>query len=231
MAEEAMAARKERSLQTMLDQLKKRKGLERKGYPGNPEVLERVRKFEQTDALNTEEAHKAAAKGDDLERLTVLDAVTELYNHTTIVKELRAELKRGTRYQHPVSVCLLTIDGFGSISQDYGTLTGDAVLRVATSVIRSGVREVDMVGRYGEDQFLIVFPQTSGAGATLVADRVRQRIAHQAIMYNWQCFSVTASAGVSTFPEHGQECDELIARALEAMEHAIARGGDRVLTV
>lgn len=231
MAEEASTASGNLTIQQMLEALKKRKGLARNGYPGSQEVLERVRRLERTDKLISEEVHKAAAKSDDLERLSVLDPITELYNHRTVVKELQAELKRAERYQHTVALCVMAIDGFDALVEQYGLLTGDAVLRVISHVIRTGVRDVDIVGRYTGSQFLLVLPRTSAAGASLVAERVRQRVGNQAITYNWQSFSLTASAGVSAFPEHGNEYDELIARAMEAMGHAITRGGDRVLSV
>jgi diguanylate cyclase (GGDEF)-like protein len=231
MAEEAATAKDNITVQEMLEKLKERKGLLRNGFPGNPEILERVRRLERTDALISEEVHKAAAKGDDLERLSLLDPITELYNHRTIVKELQAELKRAERYEHTTALCLLAIDGFDSLVEHYGLLTGDAVLRVVGNVIRTGVREVDIIGRYTGSNFLFVLPRASAAGAALVAERIRQRVGNQAIIFNWQNFSVTASAGVSAYPEHGAVYDELIARAMEAMSYAIARGGDRVLSV
>lgn len=231
MAEETATAKNSLTVQEMLGTLKKKKGLAREGYAGNPEILEKVRLLERTGALITEEMHKAAAKGEDIERLSLLDPITELYNHRTVIKELQSEIKRASRYQHEVALCMMEIDGFDQVVEQYGLLTGDAVLRVVGNVLHSGVREVDIIGRYGGSQFLVLLPRTSAAGAALVAERIRQRIANQAITYNWQNFSVTSSAGVACFPEHGTEYDELIARAIEAMAHAIARGGDRVLSV
>ena len=65
----------------------------------------------------------------------------------------------------------------------------------------------------------------------MVGERIRQRIGNQAIVHNWQNFSVTASVGVSTFPDHAAEYDELIACSMEALETALIRGGDRVVSV
>jgi diguanylate cyclase (GGDEF)-like protein len=232
MAEEATGAKPESRLQKMLSNLKKQKGLIPKGYPGKVEVLQKVRAVEEADELATQEVHRAAAKGESvLEQLTVLDPITELYNHRALVKELDSELKRAARYDYPVAVCMLAPDNFPAIGQEYGFLTSDAVLRVIANVIRGGVRESDIIGRYNEHRFVIVLPRTSTAGAGLSAERIRERIGNQAIMYNWQNFSVTASVGVACFAEHAQVCDELLARAMEAMERAMEHGGDRVLAV
>jgi two-component system cell cycle response regulator len=232
MAEEANGAKADSKIQKMLSDLKKRKGLQSQGFAGKEEVLQRIRAVEEADELATQEVHRAAAKGESvLEQLTVLDPITELYNHRTLVKELDSELKRALRYSYPVSVCMIAADNFAAILQEYGGLTADALLRVIANVVRGGVRETDIIGRYNEQRFVVVLPRTSAAGAGLSAERIRERIGNQAIMYNWQNFSVTASAGVATFPDHAETYDELLARAMEAMERAMEHGGDRVLSI
>jgi diguanylate cyclase (GGDEF)-like protein len=219
------------SWQEMLSELKKLKGLARNGYAGNPAYLEKVKADEVASVKTAQEAHKAAVKGENLARLSILDPVTELYNHEALVKELKAELKRSARYQHTVAICMLGIDGFEAVILEHGALTGDALLRVVANAIRTGVPEADIVGRYSEHQFIILLPGNSAAQAALVVNHIRERIGNQAIMHNWQRFSVTASAGIACFPHDAEEYDQLIARAMEAMECAIARGGDRVLSV
>jgi diguanylate cyclase (GGDEF)-like protein len=100
---------------------------------------------------------------------------------------------------------------------------------VVANVLRGALRELDIPAKYADQQFCIVLPGTTVAGASLVAERIRQRIGNQAIAHNWQSFSVTASIGVAAYPSDATEYDELIARSIEAMGYAINRGGDRVL--
>lgn len=212
------------------EDVKQRKPLLAATLGGDPEILERVREYERSSVQVAHQAGLVAAKGEDIERLALLDVVTELYNHRAFVKEIKAEIARARRYKHHVALCMIVVDNFDTLIENYGPLTQDAVLKVVANVIRISIREVDTAARYAPMQFAIVLPQTTSAGAALVAERIRQRIANQVFSHNWSNFSITASVGVATFPDNGQDYEELIAKALEALECASDRGGDRVFT-
>ncbi|HMW88716.1 MAG TPA: GGDEF domain-containing protein [Candidatus Obscuribacter sp.] len=197
----------------------------------NSAVLERVRDYEKQTALVLQQVSLAAARGEDIEKLALLDPVTELYNHRAFIKELKAELARAKRYKHPASLVMISIDGYDELSRQYGQLTCDALLKIASHAIRSALREVDVACKYSESNYGIILPQTSAAGASLVGERIRQRVGNQAIVHNWHNFSVTASVGVASFPEHASDYDVLIACAIEALDTALVRGGDRVVSV
>lgn len=194
-------------------------------------VLERVREYEKQTALVIQQVTLQAAKGEDIERLALLDPVTELYNHRAFIKELKAELARARRYKHPASLVLVSIDAFDDLSRQYGPLTCDALQKIVSHAMRGALREVDVPAKYNEANYAVILPQTNAAGAALVGERIRQRIASQAIVHNWHNFSVTASVGVATFPDHASEYDVLIAEAIEALDTALVRGGDRVVSV
>lgn len=214
----------------MREQLKKRKPLLAAAFAGDEDVLRQVREYEQASALVGQQAGLVIAKGEDIERLALLDPVTELYNHRAFVKELKSEFNRSKRYKHPCSICMISIDEFDRIGDEFGALTQDAVLKVVANVIRSSTREVDLSSRYTPKSFCVVLPQTNTAPAALVAERIRTRVANQVFSYNWTNFSVTTSIGVATYPQHGQEYDELLARSIEAMQFSLERGGDRVFS-
>ncbi len=197
----------------------------------NSAVLERVRDYEKQTALVLQQVSLAAARGEDIEKLALLDPVTELYNHRAFIKELKAELARAKRYKHPASLVMISIDGYDELSRQYGQLTCDALLKIASHAIRSALREVDVACKYSESNYGIILPQTSAAGASLVGERIRQRVGNQAIVHNWHNFSVTASVGVASFPEHASDYDVLIACAIEALDTALVRGDDRVFSV
>jgi diguanylate cyclase (GGDEF)-like protein len=215
-------------LTKLIAEIKSRRGLVASGV-GAEDVLQRVRKLEEDQNQNVPVAAIAAAKGEDIDRLALLDTLTELYNHRTFLKELKAELSRADRYEHPVSLCMIAVDNLETVAQQFGFLTVDGVIKVTANVIRESAREVDLTARYSATQFVIVLPQTTSAGAALFAERLRQRIANQVIAHNWQNFSVTASFGVATFPDNASKYDQLIAGAMQALEFAVNRGGDRVL--
>ncbi len=195
------------------------------------QVMERVKELEQRSLLSNTQATLTSAKTEDLERLALLDSLTELYNSRTFLKELKDEIKRGKRYKRPVSLAMISIDGFKEIHRQYGALTGDAVLKVVANVLRTSIRDVDIAARYSAEEFAIIFPETNTSGASVVAERLRQRIGTQAITHNWHNLKVTASIGLASFPTHAREHDELIARSVQALELAVQRGGDRACTV
>lgn len=217
--------------QPILEDLRKQRFGEAEVFRGSPELLQRVRQLEHAEAGQLQTISIASARGEDIEKLALLDSLTELYNQRTLLKELKSEVNRARRYRQNVSVCMLAADGLESIKSQLGQLTFDAVQKVVSNVIRDGIREVDFASRYTPNEFVVVLPQTHPAGAALTAERLRQRVGNQAIVHNWQTFSVTASIGVACFPQNGNEYDELLARAWEALEYARERGGDRVFCI
>lgn len=195
------------------------------------QVIERVKELEQRSLLTNTQASLTAAKGEEIERLALLDTLTELYNSRTFLKEIKDELKRAKRYKRPVALCMLSIDGFRDITKQYGALTSDSVLKVIGTVIHGAIRDVDIPARYSAEEFAIIFPETNASGAAIVAERIRQRVGNQSITHNWHNLKVTASIGLAAFPAHAREHDELLARSIQALELAMQRGGDRVCTI
>ncbi len=214
----------------VLDNPNRLKALGNRSYMDS-QVLERVKELEQRSLLTTTENKMSMVKGEEIERLALLDTLTELYNSRTFLKEIKEEVKRAKRYKRPVARCMVTVDNFKDISRQYGALTSDAVLKVIGSVLQGAVRDVDIPARYSAEEFAIIFPETNSSGAQIVAERIRQRIGSQAITHNWHNLKVTASVGLAAFPAHAREHDELVARSIQALEMAMQRGGDRVCSV
>jgi two-component system cell cycle response regulator len=202
-----------------------------KEFTGSAEILQAVRDLEATSTAPPVRAAIAAARSEDIERLALLDHLTELYNYKTFLKELKAEVSRAKRYKHSLSLCMFTIDNYEEIKEKFGQLTSESLLRVVGNVLRGSVREEDIPAKYSEETFCVVLPSAQAASASLVSERIRQRIGNQFITHNGQNFSVTASVGVASLPLHANTHDELIARSIEALEHASTRGGDRVFCV
>lgn len=194
-------------------------------------VLDRIKELEQRSILTGTQASLTSAKGEELEKLALLDSLTEMYNSRTFLKELKDELRRAKRYKRPVALMMVSIDGFKEIGRQYGALTSDAVLKVIANVLRGCIRDVDIGARYSADEFALVLPETNASGASVVGERIREKIGTQAITHNWHNLKVTASIGIASFPAHAREHDELLTRAVQALELAVSRGGDRALSV
>ncbi len=136
-----------------------------------------------------------------MRNLMVRDSLTGLFNHTTLKERLSQELSRAIRYKIPLAFAMLDIDHFKQVNDTYGHSVGDRVLKNLARLLVNRLRTSDIVGRYGGEEFAIIFPNTSGSDAVQVLDEIRQNfggIVHQA--NNGQVFHVTFSAGVAAYP-------------------------------
>jgi two-component system, cell cycle response regulator len=217
-------------LEQVLFNLKRARGITENARGCNPEILARVKADEEAD-VTAEKARAKGGRGDELERLSLLDVLTELHNYRVFVKELQAELRRAERYKYDLALALLSVDEFPSINERFGQLTGESVLKVVANVLRNSIREGDIAARYGGPIFAMIMPRASLSGAALISEKIREKIATQVMVYNGQNFSVVTSIGIASYPEHAQKYDELIAHAMEVMALAKERGGDRVVVV
>jgi len=171
---------------------------------------------------------QAMADKEKLERLANLDSLTGLYNRRAISGKLRDLINRANRYKEDFSLVMLDIDHFKKVNDRYGHLTGDEVLEKIATLVRRNIRNTDVVGRYGGEEFIIILPQTNLSSAWVIAERIRS-IIENAEMKDpaGNVFTVTVSQGLSEW-ERGEDADALISCADEALYKAKARGRNRV---
>jgi diguanylate cyclase (GGDEF)-like protein len=159
------------------------------------------------------------------EALSVTDDLTSLYNSRYLSQVLRREAKRASRSGRPLSLLFLDLDGFKSINDTHGHLSGGRALVEAAGVIRSSARETDVVARFGGDEFALVLPDTGSEGAIAVGERVRERVAaHEFLQPQGLSIRLTASVGVATLPDVAASVEALIQAADQAMYRVKARG-------
>jgi len=158
------------------------------------------------------------------------DGLTGLYNRAKISELLKDEMRRSARYNRPLSILMLDLDGFKSFNDAYGHPKGDDMLRGVANLLREGVRTVDSVGRYGGEEFIIVMPETHKDDAFLLAERIRFSIEQRAfVVISGEEIHRTISAGVASYPEDGLNPHELIVRADEALYRAKNAGRNCVI--
>jgi diguanylate cyclase (GGDEF)-like protein len=164
----------------------------------------------------------------ETEELAITDGLTKLYLRRTLMERLEEELARSRRETLPLAVVLLDIDHFKKVNDSHGHPAGDQVLRIMASVMKQNVRDVDLCGRYGGEEFAVALPATSVAGAMKVAERIREAVEAQAFTLGGQPAKLTVSLGVSCFPENGQTLEVLIKAADQALYVSKQNGRNQV---
>jgi diguanylate cyclase (GGDEF)-like protein len=173
---------------------------------------------------------QAKADQEKLERLANLDSLTGLYNRRVILHRLDERIKYVRRYGEELSLIMLDIDHFKKVNDQYGHLIGDEVLEGIAVLVQRNIRDTDVVGRYGGEEFIIILLKTGLPSAVDVAERVRKAIeAAEMKDSEGNVFSVTVSEGVSSYKPAEDE-RSLISRADDALYRAKENGRNRVET-
>ncbi|MGQ9630605.1 MAG: sensor domain-containing diguanylate cyclase [bacterium] len=174
-----------------------------------------------------------------MEQLSITDGLTGLYIHRYFQEFLDEEIRRikgvsqrpGDRRQRrysgndKFSLIMIDIDNFKSVNDTYGHMEGDVVLINVARILKSNVRDVDVVARYGGEEFAIIVPQVDVRGAAVLAERIRRAVESNEWIDN---IPLTISLGVATFPDDAQSRDELIEKADRALYKAKRAGRNRV---
>jgi len=161
----------------------------------------------------------------ELERLSVTDALTGLYNRRHLMGTLANEVQRSRRLRRTFSVLLADVDHFKQYNDTHGHLGGDAALVKVAEILRKMTRGVDSVARYGGEEFVVMLIEAPIATAAAVGERIRARVAAE----EFSGGKMTVSVGAAEYPTHGDTPEELIASADAAMYEAKGGGRDRVV--
>ena len=150
--------------------------------------------------------------------LTITDDLTSVFNYRYLNNILDRELVRAQRLNSSMSVLFLDLDSFKKVNDHHGHLLGSKILVELAGLLKSAVRKVDAVARYGGDEYIIVLTDTNSKGALIVAERIRQMVEEYVFLEkeNYR-IRLTVSIGVASYPEHGMSKVELLHLADEAM--------------
>jgi diguanylate cyclase (GGDEF)-like protein len=156
------------------------------------------------------------------------DPKTGLLNATAWQREADGEVARALRSSAPLALLLVDVDHFKRVNDSHGHLIGDKVLRALAAELRQQVRESDVVGRFGGEEFTILLPRTDAAGACRIAERLRSSAAGLRIPAAAARINATVSIGVSVLGQHGNDLFELLAAADLALYRAKDAGRNQV---
>jgi diguanylate cyclase (GGDEF)-like protein len=164
-----------------------------------------------------------------LSKLAAFDDLTGAYNRRSMFHHLEAELSRCKRYGRSVATLMIDIDHFKRVNDSHGHLVGDQVLRWIVATMQSELRAMDLLCRYGGEEFCAILPETNNAGAVRAAERVRTAVERSRFSHEGVELSLTISVGGSSWTNAaGSEVPDLLAKADEALLEAKRAGRNAV---
>jgi diguanylate cyclase (GGDEF)-like protein/PAS domain S-box-containing protein len=177
-----------------------------------------------------QDATACKQREENLEKEAAFDELTGAFNRRYILRSIKSEHDRMTRYNRTLSGIMVDLDNFKMINDEYGHLTGDAVLKTFVRMMKATLRTTDIVGRYGGDEFIVILPETDLKTVSLIAERIKKMLSE----YAWNILGLRkefgASFGVfspqSVNPENMQN---FIANIDEALLQAKSKGKNQII--
>ncbi len=158
--------------------------------------------------------------------MAVTDSLTGLYVRRYFMVKLQEEIHRAERYNKPLSVVMVDLDRFKKINDTYGHDAGDRALKTISQFFQKNIRDIDAIGRYGGEEFVMLIPDADKKAAFCLAERLRKELAKVKLE---DLPPITISLGIATYPSDGTDIEELIKKADAAMYEAKRKGRNRAV--
>jgi diguanylate cyclase (GGDEF)-like protein/PAS domain S-box-containing protein len=164
-----------------------------------------------------------------VEQLAITDELTGLNNRRHFFALGETEFSRALRFDRPLSAIMIDVDHFKLVNDTYGHLTGDIVLREIATRCLKNIRTIDIIGRYGGEEFAVILPETKLEDATCLAERLRVCMDNESVLIDSNHLHITLSLGVATLTSHNPDLGMLLNQADEALLQAKRSGRNRVV--
>jgi diguanylate cyclase (GGDEF)-like protein len=194
------------------------------GYQMHSQAKELI----HTSALNDLMSLRLSVQNEELHQHANIDALTGLHNRRYVVDQFEKMYSKATRYHTACTILLIDIDYFKKVNDVHGHLVGDSVLVEVAQLLVGGLRDSDLIGRYGGEEFLALLPMTNLMEAQVLAERLRAQVEKSEQIKLKQGFGVTVSIGVAQITDRDTQ-KQLIQRADEALYRAKAAGRNQVV--
>lgn len=169
---------------------------------------------------------------DKLQYLSRIDDLTGLLNRRALIERLEDEVRRTQRYKTNLSIIICDLDYFKGINDTYGHNAGDWVLQIVSNLLKKSLRNTDIVGRYGGDEFLLILPETSTQGAEEIAERIRLTVEDFDLqIVDKEPIKTTLSLGIAEFNVDKEDINDLIKRADNALYRAKGKGRNMIYII
>lgn len=183
--------------------------------------------YDVTDEAISKLRFESANK--QLEKISRIDGLTGLYNRRYWEEMCDAEFKRAMRTGGPATMMILDIDHFKKVNDNYGHPAGDKTIKMLAKIIAKAIRETDIAGRYGGEEFTILLPDTNVKSAQIVAERIRKLAEHLPVEYEEHTIEFTVSIGLAEFHSSFGEYMAWVEKADQGLYEAKESGRNRVI--
>jgi len=205
----------------------------RAGHPFTARELQLCQLIAEVAAIALQNAHlfeSLELANLNLERLTLIDDLTQVYNRRFLFRKLEEEAERAKRHGHPLSCIMLDVDDFKQVNDRFGHAQGDGVLKELARVVQGAIRQGDLFARYGGEEFVLLLPMTEGKGAKIQAERIRRIVRSHPFPGIAPLLPLTVSQGISSYPlDLWTKPTDLLELADRALYRAKQAGKDAVV--
>lgn len=163
--------------------------------------------------------------------MNLKDSLTGAYNRRFFTVRLAEEFERHRRYVRTLSLLMLDIDHFKNVNDQYGHQCGDYILKTVCALISTVLRKVDLLIRFGGEEFCCLLTETDRNAALALAERIRETIEKEEFMYDGKKINITVSLGVHEFRGDMESPDDLLRKADEALYKAKEAGRNKVFSI
>lgn len=181
-------------------------------------------------AIGTHLAQRYRRSEDRIREQAITDGLTGLYNYRHFSEQLEVEFERARRYRHKLALIMMDMDGLKAFNDVNGHLLGSQALKEIADILKGSTRAIDVVSKYGGDEFAMVLPETDKQGASFIAERIRRRVREHRFMLadRKRAGILSVSGGVSVFPDDATALRELVDVADNCLYEAKQAGRNRV---
>lgn len=163
-----------------------------------------------------------------VQELAIKDGLTCVFSRRYLMERFKEEIARSEKFNYKFSLLMVDIDHFKDYNDRYGHFVGDAILKEVSTTVRENIRQIDLVGRYGGEEFVVILTETDREGGQFAAERIRQAIEAKKIRAYDEDLKITISIGIAVFPEDSRQTQALIDNADQALYQAKQSGRNRV---
>jgi diguanylate cyclase (GGDEF)-like protein len=163
-----------------------------------------------------------------VQELAIRDSLTQILSRRYFLERFNEEVNRSRKLTYSLACLMIDIDFFKDLNDNYGHLVGDVILKEASKIIKDSIRQIDILGRYGGEEFCLALPETKKEEARFAAERIREAIEDKAIRAYDEDLKITISIGIAILPDDTTDAEALIDRADQALYKAKQTGRNRV---